>query len=925
MPETRPAIPIETQRLVLFESRHHCAVCCNPLPLEQAHVMAWKNSKDHSVENLIALCANCHSRADHEDWGAPALEKYKKNPCILARISNAPALSNAAIMEHVEMVLAMECGLLKERVAELESKIGAYTKSPGQVTVLSIVTTNSSKALVALPAEAARVLVRGFEQKDPVLQAFLEDIPLLSAAFCPAPMKEAQISLPVHASPSLNLTGAFYPAFTSGNPRYSDADRTCITDTVRRLLTVQTSADRPGVLLGKIQSGKTKTFLGAVALAFDNGTDIAIVLTKGTKALARQTLERVRREFAVFTGQDQLQVHDIMTVPSGLTGWELDQKLIFVCKKQSDNMDRLVTLFRETYPHLASKRVLIVDDEADYASVGFHKTQAQGLTTNVTTQQIEELRLLLASSAFLQVTATPYALYLQPEHLVVSGNEFRPIRPAFTELVPVNPNYIGSDYYFDRSQEADTVASLIYREVGLGELKVLRKSDRRTFRVEECLTSPAIPMMRTAICNFIVGGIIRHLQDKQIGQPAKKFSFLVHTESQRAAHAWQEEIVTKLNSQLRASVVGNPGLLRQLLTDSYNDLAESIRLMGHYLPPIDDVIRDAFVALERDWVMITKVNSERQIEELLDNEGQLRLRTPLNIFIGGQILDRGVTIANLIGFFYGRRPQVYQQDTVLQHSRMFGFRPIQDLTVTRFYTERQIYDAMRRMHESDTALREAIERDREAPIIFIQRDSGGRIIECSPNKILVSNTTTLRPFRRILPIGFQSDYAVRTVPVVTEIDRILEDISPSGGSDAPVDISLTLALDLISRVEPTLLMAEEEGYFFDWDAARAALAHMSNSATNPANRGHVWCLVRRDRNLSRYVAAGSHSVYADAPDTTRTEAAVARQVAIDSPMLMLIRQNGLDGNGWRGTPFYWPVIMAQQNIRIAIFAHETTP
>jgi hypothetical protein len=31
-------------------------------------------------------------------------------------------------------------------------------------------------------------------------------------------------------------------------------------------------------------SRQTKTFLGIIALAFDNGFDIAIILTKGTKA-----------------------------------------------------------------------------------------------------------------------------------------------------------------------------------------------------------------------------------------------------------------------------------------------------------------------------------------------------------------------------------------------------------------------------------------------------------------------------------------------------------------------------------------------------------------------------------------------------------------------------------------------------------------
>lgn len=719
--------------------------------------------------------------------------------------------------------------------------------------------------------------------------------------------------------------GPVYPSFTADETRYTTPDLACIERTVERLQQVATSAERPGMLLGKIQSGKTKTFLGIVALAFDNGFDVAIVLTKGTKALARQTLQRVRREFARFTEQDQLLIHDIMTVPSGLTGYELSQKLIFVAKKQSDNLDRLATLFRETYPQLAGKRALIIDDEADYASVGFRNTQVQGLTANTTTNQIDGLRTLLRASAFLQVTATPYALYLQPEDLVVSGNEFRPIRPAFTELVPVSPSYVGSDYYFERSQESQSVASFIYQPVGMRELDILRQQDRRRFRIEECLTSDAIPILRAALCNFIVGGIIRRLQDQQAGAVPKKFSFLVHTEAQRAAHAWQEEVVVALNDSLIKAAGNEPEVIRRLFDMAYEDIAASIRVMEHYLPPIEDVLCQAINAVQEGWVMITKVNSERQVEELLDDEGQLRLRTPLNIFIGGQILDRGVTIANLIGFFYGRRPQLYQQDTVLQHSRMFGFRPIQDLTVTRFYTEPRIHEAMRRMHESDMALRESFERNPEQPVVFIQRDDQGRVIPCSPNKILVSNTTTLRPFKRILPVGFQTDYAVRVRPAIAEIDRLLDEAAPEAGFDSPFEIPLLLALDLLTRIESTLIMETEEGYEFDWLAARAALVHLSNGSARPTSRGYVWCLVRHDRNISRRVSFGSHAVYTDAPDTTRTEGAVARQVAIDTPMLMLLRQNGHEAQDWRGTPFYWPVIWAQQNVRTAIFSHESRP
>lgn len=725
--------------------------------------------------------------------------------------------------------------------------------------------------------------------------------------------------------PAPNLTGAFYPLFTDNAVIYGEPDKACIQRTVERLLSVETSAAQPGMLLGKIQSGKTKTFLGVIALAFDSGFDIAVILTKGTKALARQTLERVRRDFARFTTDDKLQIHDIMTIPSGLTAWELNQKLIFVAKKQTDNLDRLAKLFRDTYPQLAGKRVLIIDDEADYASIGFKNTQEEGLVINKTTRQIEGLRQTLANSAFLQVTATPYSLYLQPQDMVVNGVEFRPVRPAFTELVPVNERYVGSDYYFDKSQEENTVASFVFRPLTLEDLEILRQEDRRRFRIEDCLTSDAISSLRRAICNFVVGGCLRRLQDEQAGQPLRKFSFLFHTESAKSAHAWQERVVTALNQKLMEAVSEQPELLRQLLTESYSDLANSVRALDRYLPPLDAVIYQAFVALREGWLMITKVNSEQQVEELLDREGQLRLRTPLNIFIGGQILDRGITLANLIGFFYGRRPQIYQQDTVLQHSRMFGFRPIEDLAVTRFYTEPTIHAAMRRMHESDVALRETIQTNPDRAVVFIQRDPRGQIVPCSPNKILISNTTTLKPFKRILPIGFQTDVKTRLQPVVRQVDAILDQALAGQDPTDPVEVSLAFALDLLRRIEPTLLMETDMGYEFDWEAARAALEYMSGCGSDPNNRGKVWCLVRKDRNLSRFQPALGPPYFSDAPDTAQREGAIARRVATEIPLLIMIRQNGTEEQGWKGTPFYWPVIMAQESIPLSIFAHETTP
>jgi hypothetical protein len=717
----------------------------------------------------------------------------------------------------------------------------------------------------------------------------------------------------------MNKLGDFYPSFVGNNTRYSDEDCRCVESVVERLLQSQTSEDHPGMLLGKIQSGKTKTFLAVMALAFDNEFDVAVVLTKGTRALAKQTYERIRSEFRRHDENDLLKVFDIMTMPGHLTGFELSQKLVLVVKKQTDNLSRLIELFASKYPQLKDKRVLIIDDEADYASVGFKKDKGE-LDINTTAHQLEHLRVIVERAAFLQVTATPYSLYLQPADVQIKGSTFKPIRPAFTELVPVNSAYVGSDYYFEDSQEDGHLAKFLYQPVLLDELQVLRKKDGRRLKLEEVLTSKAIPTLRDAICNFIVGGCIRRLQDKKAGQPAKKFSFLVHTESNKAAHAWQEELVEKIKEKLAEALTETPDLLIKLIKRAYQDLQPSVELQGDQLPSEAEVTQEVLTALRQDWLMITKVNSEKQIEELLDDDGQLKLRTPLNIFIGGQILDRGITIANLIGFYYGRKPNVFQQDTVLQHSRMFGFRPLQDLAVTRFYTEPTIYVAMQRMHESDVALREALAKNPEQPVVFIQKAPGNGVQPCSPNKIALSRTTTLKPHKRILPVGFQTLAKTNLKPITEKLNKALTTLVGSEVMDMPMLIDVEQAIGLLDLAEPAFEF--DEGYSFDWEAARSSLTYLAG-LNKSGETNKVWLMTYIDRNVSRLAGETSHAEYIE-PDSTRTEGKVRKEFALDNPILILIRQNGNEEpQGWRGGAFWWPVISAQQNTPTAIFAHET--
>lgn len=94
-------------------------------------------------------------------------------------------------------------------------------------------------------------------------------------------------------------------------------------------------------------------------------------------------------------------------------------------------------------------------------------------------------------------------------------------------------------------------------------------------------------------------------------------------------------------------------------------------------------------------------------------------------------------------------------------------------------------------------------------------------------------------------------------------------------------------------------MEKDLGYDFDWEAARAALEYMSGWATTDRNRGQVWCLIRKDRNLSRFQPALGSPYFSDSPDTAQREGVVARAVAIENPMLILIRQNGQEELHWK--------------------------
>lgn len=208
-----------------------------------------------------------------------------------------------------------------------------------------------------------------------------------------------------------------------------------------------------------------------------------------------------------------------------------------------------------------------------------------------------------------------------------------------------------------------------------------------------------------------------------------------------------------------------------------------------------------------------------------------------------------------------------QQDTVLQHSRMYGYRGMRDLSVTRFYTTIDIYYRMAKMNEFDTKLREDFEQGNfEKVVVFISKDEQGKIIPCSPQKIRISNTHVLKSSKTVLPIGFQTDYKSYTKKHIAEIDDILKSRN-NGKLDGDFKITKEESCKIIELIYNTLKI--EGDNCIDRDAFMSILNYLSTSNVN------VHC--RTNRNMSRLRKTDRY--YQDMPYSGADDLKKAKEMA----------------------------------------------
>lgn len=716
-----------------------------------------------------------------------------------------------------------------------------------------------------------------------------------------------------------------------------------------QLMSDAPNATQPCLLLGKVQCGKTDTFLSIMGLCFDRGIDIAVVMTKGTNTLTEQTLKRLNSEFRFFRDDNTynqkvvIEIWDILKLykRGGLSDYQLGdprRKFIIVVKKENTNLTYLNDLF-ESNGQMRAKKVLVCDDEADFASRAYYQRKGE-LSLLRIAEHIEKFENLPKYIRYLQITATPYSLFLQPDGTIQlrEGEEASPWLPRYTGLVPIHNRYVGGKQYYELSEDPNSMYSCLFQPVDPLCIQIL--SSRNEFYLQSKAHSENLRSLNMAVVSYLFSSAIRSIQVRNKENRKYKSSCLIHCEIAKKDHEWQADLIDGIIKDIKDAFVtrGNSDLhILDLESEAYeslkksNELGNKYELISEKFPSFAEVEAEVKRILEYNDYTVNVVNSEEpgKVATMLNEKGQLRLETALNIFIGGSILDRGITIDNMLCFFYGRDPKKFQMDTVLQHARMYGARDKEDMACTRFFTTQEIYDVLKTINNIDDMMYEYLKHHRTS----VQTDDftsmvigyDKRIKASAANKYTPANVKVVKPFQRILPRGFQTGDASEIADTVKEIDNLLVNVpgykaaNEENKKDKPFFLlDYETAVKIIHLISSTFRYGEQyNNVDYEWDENEmlTALDHCVFDTD-----GMVYCQVYTGRNMGRereniYDKRGR---FIDAPESGVINNR-ARAKATNRPVLTLLRQNGSSAQGWRDTPFWWPSLMLDRDMTVGMF------
>lgn len=503
------------------------------------------------------------------------------------------------------------------------------------------------------------------------------------------------------------------------------------------------SFDRRGMVVGHVQSGKTSNYVGLINKATDAGYKVIIVIAGTISSLRRQTQERIDsgyigRNSSAFIRENENKIigvgkykvnTDIYSLTSSYykTGDEGDfsqpvanrlnipigkNPVVFVIKKNKSILENLIDWFSKDVnariidgsPKLFDVPVLIIDDEADAASVNASKSIEDIKTIN---KLIRTLLNLFNQNTFIGYTATPYAnLFISQEHndeltTIVKNKEYKIGEDLFPRDFIINikapTNYISAAkmFGFENPDGEEKEPLDIFRAIDDFDPPFFRTINK--FNKED-LPEYLPGSLEKAIKSFILTCAIRRLR----GHENKHNSMLVHV---ALLVKWIDRVASLVNektkeyaNKIRSEDEGILQELKELYETDFVPTTDNvlenldykdIRIKQHSWEEVKGELKKAVSKIDVRSVHGTRSTTNLEyhnIEEIDYNRHESGLSV---IAVGGSRLSRGITLEGLSVSYYLRTTKMY--DSLMQMGRWFGYRPGY-VDLCRLYTTEQIFE-----------------------------------------------------------------------------------------------------------------------------------------------------------------------------------------------------------------------------------------
>lgn len=424
-----------------------------------------------------------------------------------------------------------------------------------------------------------------------------------------------------------------------------------------------------GLVVGYVQSGKTANYTGVIAKAADYGFKLIIVLTGMTSSLRQQTQRRLDEELCAQNPENWNSLtsvsHDFQGVGSPdalLNPKHRNGRVLCVVKKNIHILERIREFFEKASDQTRRNcPVLIIDDEADQASVNTRKKADERSAIN---RKIVEILEILPKTVYLGYTATPFAnIFIDPS----LPEDLYP-RDFIVDL-PRPRQYFGAERIFGREMLQNDEDEECYD--GLDMVRVVTEEDaerlcppKRDARFSFMPSMP--PSLERAMMYFLLACACRMAR----GQKGEHTSMLIHTTLYTHTHAQLQSIVGTFFKELEEAWTNNPAAftsrMRGVWEDEYQrvevsdlNMAVEKKEFDELIPLFDEIFEASEIVVDNGRLGggLNYANNEKTI----------------HIAIGGNTLSRGLTLEGLVVSYFIRTASAY--DTLLQMGRWFGFRP----------------------------------------------------------------------------------------------------------------------------------------------------------------------------------------------------------------------------------------------------------